>query len=287
MKKIWWLLCLLVLVGCRQQSTASSPVEVGDQTSGTTEVIEPTYQFSKTPTLFVHGYQGGRLSFGGMLRRLEREGITNKEMVLSVDTEGNVSAKGELSGKTDNPTIQVLFEDNQSHEWNQALWIKNCLAYLHDTYQVKEVNLVGHSMGGVSALRYLLTYTQDNQLPNVSKFIAIGAPFNNFAELNEGETLESVLANGPVNKSDRYADFETMLSQEPQQVQALLIAGDVSDGTQSDGTVSVSDALSVVALLSNQFSNISYQIIEGTNAQHSQLHENQDVDQMVLDFLYK
>lgn len=47
-----------------------------------------------------------------MLRRLEKS-ASSKELVLTVGTDGQIQATGDLSGKADNPMVQVLFEDNK------------------------------------------------------------------------------------------------------------------------------------------------------------------------------
>ncbi len=58
-----------------------------------------------------------------------------KELVLIVEADGQIQAEGDLSGKADNPMVQVLFEDNKNNEWNQAEWIKSCLLYLKENYR--------------------------------------------------------------------------------------------------------------------------------------------------------
>ena len=62
-------------------------------------------------------------------------------MVLTVGTDGQIQATGDLSGKADNPMVQVLFEDNKNNEWNQAEWIKTCLLYLKENYGIDKVNI--------------------------------------------------------------------------------------------------------------------------------------------------
>ncbi|MTD41425.1 alpha/beta hydrolase [Erwinia sp. CPCC 100877] len=268
---------LLIIVGCSGKQTTSENQQ-STTSSSQTEVK------TAVPTLFIHGYSGGNSSFGGMLKRLSSK--TQKELTLSVSPTGIVQAAGQLSGKADNPSVQVIFEDNKNNEWNQAEWIKNCLRYLSDTYATKEVNLVGHSMGGVSSLRYLTTYGDDTDLPKVNKFVAIAAPFNNFVELSQGETLEDVLTNGPAVQSDRYIDLASGITKVATTMQTLIIAGDLQDGSLSDGTVPAADALSTVAMLKNHGNAVSEKVFYGQNAQHSQLHENLEVDQLVADFLW-
>jgi uncharacterized alpha/beta hydrolase family protein len=268
---------LIVMAGCAGKKTVNKTQQ---STADTSQIATKT----AVPTLFIHGYGGGNRSFGGMLKRLNQK--TQKELVLTVSPTGTVQSAGQLSGKADNPSVQVLFEDNKNNEWNQAEWLKNCLRYLGETYSIKEVNLVGHSMGGVSALRYLTTYGADTSLPAVNQFIGIAAPFNNFVELSQGETMEELLANGPSVQSERYADLASGIANVSPEMQVLLIAGDLQDGSLSDGTVPESDALSTVALLKNHGNPVTEKVFYGKQAQHSQLHENPEVDQAVADFLW-
>lgn len=247
---------------------------------------EQTSQKTSVPTLFIHGYSGGTNSFGHMIQRMEKEKETKKELVLTVTEAGEVQAKGKWSNTLNNPSIQVLFEDNKSHEWNQSEWIKNCLAYLKTTYSIDEVNLVGHSMGGVGALRYLTTYGKEAELPAVRKFVGIAAPFNNFIELPQTETATMVITNGPSVQSDRYADFAAGMGNVSPSMSVLLIAGDVEDGSLGDEAVALTDALSVASLFTANGNPVSEKIFYGTGAQHSQLHENLEVDQLVAEFLW-
>lgn len=287
MKKVLLLIGLLVLTGCTQQkNTAYKEVKKNQGISHTTKVKKTTYAETTTPTLFIHGYQGGNSSFKSMLKRMEKSDITKKELVLYVADNGEVTSNGELSGKAGNPTIQVIFENNISHEWNQAEWIKNCLVFLQTKENISKVNIVGHSMGGVSALRYLLTYSEEKNLPKVEKFIAIGSPFNNFVEPSDTESIDTLISKGPKIQSDRYADFTQRIDQLPVETDYLIIAGDIEDGSESDGTVGLQDVLSIVSLLKNKTQDVSYELIYGSKGQHSQLHENPEVDQLVLDFLY-
>ncbi|OJG75086.1 hypothetical protein RV12_GL001691 [Enterococcus quebecensis] len=269
------------MVGCSGKNTAEN--KQASKTSSSSEAV----QKSAIPTLFIHGYSGGNNSFGRMIKRMEGDGLTKKELVLTVSAEGEVEAKGKLTGKENNPSIQVLFKDNKSNEWNQAEWIKNCLLYIRDTYGIKEVNLVGHSMGGASSLRYLTTFGEDQSLPKINRFVGIASPFNNFVELSNGETIDGVIDNGPAVQSERYADYVNGIEKVSKDMKALIIAGDVEDGSLSDEAVPVADALSVVSLFKTHGNEVQEKIFYGKSAQHSQLHENTEVDQLVANFLWK
>ncbi|WP_207695350.1 hypothetical protein DOK67_0001821 [Enterococcus sp. DIV0212c] len=286
-KKKYYLLAmicvLLFFAGCTSKKTSDNEHQQAAKNSTATETIQKT----SIPTLFIHGYSGGNNSFGRMIKRMEGNDRTKKELVLTVSVDGKVQAKGKLTGKKNNPSVQVLFQDNKSNEWNQAEWIKNCLTYIQKNYGVTEVNLVGHSMGGASSLRYLTTFGDDTSLPKINKFIGIAAPFNNFVELSNGETIDDVINNGPTVQSERYVDYVNGIEKVSKDIKVMIIAGDVEDGSLSDEAVPVADALSAVSLFKTHGNEVQEKIFYGKSAQHSQLHENKEVDQLVADFLWK
>lgn len=275
---------VLFISGCRQTKETSQSSEAA-KTVETTQATKEKETQSPTPTLFFHGYSGTVNSFKGMIQRLESSESGKKELTLTVDVNGNVQAEGELSKEADNPMIQVLFADNKNNEWNQTEWIKDCLSYLQQTYGINQVNLVGHSMGGVSGLRYLATYGQDQALPKVDKFVAIVAPFNDFEE-NNGQSISDELANGPAIASSRYQDYQRLIGNVPTTTQILLIAGQVSETDLSDGTVPLSSALAVYALLKQHGNQVEEKVITGENVTHSMLHENKEVDALTRQFLW-
>ena len=64
----------------------------------------------------------------------------------------------------------------------------------------------------------------------------------------------------------------------------FINGGQLSLTDLSDGTVPLSSALAVNALLRQRGTQVTSQIIKGENAQHSQLHENPEVDQLLINF---
>lgn len=274
---------IIALVGCSfGESKATSKTEKS-QLAKTGDAQE-TSEKSAVPTVFIHGYGGTINSFGGMIQRLSSEGKTKRELLITVQPDGTLNVDGQLSKKKDNPSVQVLFSANKDNEWNQTEWIYAVLKYLKQQ-GIEQVNLVGHSMGGVSSLRYLTTYGQPNDAPKINKFISIGAPFNDFTESTE--PIEEILTDGPSIKASRYQDYSNGVSNVPKGLPILLLAGKLSENEATDGTVSLMSALSTFSLLKAHGNPISYQIFTGPNAQHSQLHENPDVDKAVTNFLWK
>lgn len=278
-KRIMMLIALLVLTGC--SATKVEHTKTTQQTVSTEQVTPKT----SVPTVFFHGYSGGVGSFGSMIKRLETLVGAKKEAVIYVSATGELKQDGTVSNEETDPMIQVIFEDNKSTQDNQAFWISEVLASLK-AQGVMEVNLVGHSMGGVSVVEYLMQDQQENQ-PIVKKVVAIGAPFNEFLDTLDTQTQQELLANGPDQISDRYAAYQEGAPFLSKSLQVEIISGQVSADDLSDGTVPLASSLSMIPLLNQQGIDVHSTIITGTQAQHSALHENTQVDQVVADFLWK
>lgn len=285
-KLVVFLISLFIIISCvgcskneYDKNTAKLPKH-----STAIEHSAPLYKQKSIPTLFIHGYAGGKSSFGHMIQRIEKTGAAKQALTLTIDDDGSIHSQGNWKEKN-NPMIQVLFSNNKSHEWNQAEWIHQILVYLEKNDQVREVNIVGHSMGGVSTLRYLGNYGKDQNLPKIGKFIAIAAPFNEFIESKQ--SLKNLLQNGPNEQSPRYLDYISMKENYPQTMQVDLLADQLSRKELTDGRVPLSSSLAVFSLLKNQAITIKQHVYKGKQTQHSQLHENPKIDQEIIDFLWR
>lgn len=287
----------IVMIGCgnnkeigsvheKQLKSESISSEANEESESSKEMPDTNSpEEAGIPTLFIHGYEGTDFTFNGMLSRFEDEGYGEKQLTLTIQPDGSISEIGDWHNDSAVPFIQVLFADNKNSEWNQADWIKAILVYLKTTYQIEEVNVVGHSMGGVSSFRYLVAYGNEKTQPTVKNFIAIGAPFNDFVTGNENQTLEDLKQNGPLVLSGRYSEFATAIQHYPASTTMLNIAGDVEDGSKSDGTVSLSSSLSIGYLMEPNKRTYYEEIVSGKKASHSQLHENEKVDERIREFL--
>ncbi|MGX7131962.1 alpha/beta fold hydrolase [Enterococcus songbeiensis] len=287
MKKIGVGLFLVLLIGGWFGYKALSKNTTEPEITNVQAVKEkvPTQTKTAIPTIFFHGYSGGPSSFGGMIARFEKADIAEQVLQLRVSPSGKITEKGTWTGEKENPLIQVLFEDNKNNEWQQAEWIKSCLTYLSTTYGITKVNLVGHSMGGVSSLRYLES-GETADLPEVQKFVAIGAPFNDFLDTSTSQSIKDLMENGPSEISARYQDYQGMIQQLPTTIDFLVMGGQLSKEELTDGTVPLTSALAISGLVTAHGNNVQTEIVTGNNVQHSQLHENKQVDQLIEKFLW-
>ncbi len=273
---------LLLIGGCQRNDQQTTVSNTSEQTTNSTETVKK----SAMPTLFIHGYSGTVNSFGGMISRFESQQLAKKELVITVQADGTLQVDGSFSHANSNPMVQVLFADNTNNEWNQTDWIYTVLKYLK-SQGVDQTNIVGHSMGGVSSLRYLTTYGEPEDAAKVTKLIAIGSPFNDLIDTSNEQNLEELLESGPTQKASRYVDYQSGVSNIPENLSILLLAGKLNETTLGDGTVPTTSALSVYSLLKQNGIPVDQQVYTGQNAQHSQLHENLAVDQKIAEELWE
>lgn len=276
------LLCLVIASGCHSNNKKILTESSTNQTTGSFETSDK----SDVPTLFIHGYSGTVNSFGGMISRFENQQLAHKEMIITVQSDGTLQIDGKLSHVKNNPMIQVLFADNKSNEWNQTEWIYTVLKYLN-SQNIEQVNIVGHSMGGVSSFRFLTTYGEPEDSPKIVKLIAIGSPLNDFIDTSDQQDIDDLLLNGPTQKSDRYNDYGNGIANIPASLPILLLAGKLDSSTSNDGTVPLTSALSIYSLVKKNGNSIKQVVFTGPDAQHSRLHENKAVDQQINQFLWK
>lgn len=238
-------------------------------------------------TLFFHGYGGTKHSMGGMIQRLCSRYQATHTLDLTVNTDGTIQTSGTFEQAEKSVLINVLFADNKNNEWNQAEWIYQALQFVKTQYHVEKVNVVGHSMGGVSLFRFLETYQNQGELPTVEHFISIAAPLNEFLDTSNEQSVDGLLQQGPTQISPRYQDFQNNIANFPKNVQVSLFAGQLSASDLSDGTVPLTSALAVNQLLSSQQIPVETFVFKGVLAQHSALHANPKVDKRIVEILWK
>lgn len=243
----------------------------------------------QVPTLFLHGYAGSVNSEKFMVQRAKEQGVSKNIIIATVSSKGAIVLKGTLSKNAINPIIQVQFEDNKQGDYDKnAQWLKGVLVKLQNKYHFQNFNFVGHSMGNMTLSQYMLTYGNDQSLPQLNKQVNIARPFNGVLNMNEKVNEISVASNGkPSRMNPPYQSFRKLKQvYKGKNIDVLNIYGDLQDGTNSDGSVSTSSAKSLKYLLGDSPKSYKEQQFEGHSAQHSQLHENSKVADKLIQFLW-
>lgn len=250
-------------------------------------VIIPMYMPKKAssepsdmlPTVFMHGYKGTENSFGHMLKRFENNGWGNKALIYHVSAEGNISVYNLHSSSEKPELIQIVLENNRASFQESVTWLASVLQDMKENYQINSINLVGHSMGGIVSLKYVLEYQDASIYPTVDKLITIGSPFDGiysqeYFQINQDAAAVDLMPDSAALQSlqeNKYAlpGYMSVLS--------LGSTGDIVATPQSVGAIR-----SIIP--AEQLKEI---MISNRYLGHSALHEDDEVDQYIHSFLWK
>ena len=254
--------------------------------------LKSNYVQSRRPTLFFHGFGSSYRAEEHMVRAAESAGVTQTVIRALVDKEGQVKLEGNIPKGAINPIVEVNYEDNRQTDLKRlGSYATAVVKKLQETYGIREMNMVGHSQGNLSIIYYLLANAENQNLPQLKKQVSIaghfaGLEFDGIAEemrLPEGLTLDE---NGKPNLMNaRYQEMTQLRDILPQgQIEVLNLIGDI--GGETDGSVKNVSSLSLEYLMADKAKTYQTRLFTGDKAQHSQLHENPEVDQALIAFLW-
>ncbi|MGP4069678.1 alpha/beta fold hydrolase [Halobacillus sp. B29] len=240
-----------------------------------------------TPTVFIHGFKGGPGTFNTMMNRLEQQNVGSKRMVAYVSRQGHVTLRGSLPPSME-PFIQVLFENDRASLKQQTVWLQEVIHRLKKRHGIQQINLVGHSMGGLAATNFLLHY-QDGQYPVVQKLAVIASPYKGIKKEGYFEVHSSPAANDLKPESDALKSMILRREFFPKGVDTLVIAGVINsseeDSDHWDGLVHASSVKGMKSIV--PFGSYREEIVFGQSATHSGLHEHPEVDRVLGEFLWE
>ena len=182
----------------------------------------------------------------------------------------------------------VEFKDNRNANYAQdGEYAAAVVRELQARYGFRKMNFVAHSMGNMSILFYLLEHARNEELPQLQKQVNIANHVNGLEGMDLPANL-TILDNHtgqPSAMSDSYQKLLGLREIYPQdQVDVLNIYGDFKN--ESDGSVLNVSSRSLKYLVIDNAKSYQEKRVTGSLAQHSQLHENPEVDRLLIDFLW-
>ena len=254
----------------------------------TKELNSSDYIQSRTPTLFFHGYGSSANAEKHMVEAARQAGVTQTIITATVDSHAQVTLKGDIPKDAVNPIVMVEFTDNRNANYAQVgEYASAVVRELQARYSFKKMNFVAHSMGNMSILFYLLEHAQNEELPQLQKQVNIANHVNGLEgmDLPANLTILDSKTGEPSAMSDSYQKLLGLREIYPQdQVDVLNIYGDFKN--QSDGSVLNVSSRSLKYLVIDTAKSYQEKRVTGPLAQHSQLHENPEVDRLLIDFLW-
>ncbi|RXI76718.1 alpha/beta hydrolase [Levilactobacillus suantsaii] len=241
------------------------------------------------PTLFFHGSDSSYRAEIHMVGAIKHAGLSNKRSVIRANVAGNGKVRliGKLTKRTKNPIVEVNYlRSSYKADKTWGRWAKNVVVKLQKTYHFKRLNLVGHSMGNTAILYYLVHNARNRHLPQVMKQVALGGHCDGV--LGEGDyphRLKLARSGRPNYITASYRYLLALRKCYPRSAAVLNIYGDLKNGTDSDGRVSNASSRSLRYLVVRAHRYRDRQVV-GARAQHSRLHNNAQVDRLLMRFLW-
>ena len=250
------------------------------------------YVQSTTPTLFFHGGGSSYHAEEHMVNAAKKAGVTSTVLRANVSDDGKVTLHGSMHRGAINPIVEVNYDNNRQLNFaKHGEYATNVVKTLQARYKISKVNMVGHSLGNISIIYYMLQNGQDKKMPQLQKQVKIAGHFAglNFkgmpAAIRQPAGLALASDGKPTKMNASYQQMTAARQAYPKrQVAVLNIIGDI--GGHTDGTVPNVSSLSLKYLVEPRAKSYQVVTIKGKDAQHSKLHSNAQVDRALIQFLW-
>lgn len=255
------------------------------------------YVQSATPTIFVHGWGSSSHAEEKMANAARNAGVTKTVVRADVARNGSVTFNHKLPANAINPIVEVNLADNKLAGYGQngnyvrgyhhgGTYVKDVVQALEKQHHYSAINLVGHSMGNLEIINYINDNTDNKQLPRVNHLVAIAGHYNGLVGQSQAEKATLDSAGKPSWMDPTYQELLSLRKTFPRNTRVLNIYGDLQNGTHSDKDVPVNSAKSLKYLVAGRAKSYQEVEIKGKNAQHSKLHNNSQVNQELIEFLW-
>lgn len=254
------------------------------------------YRQTTTPTIFFHGYGSSYRAERQMANYARKQGVTNTVVRANVARNGRVTWHGTIPPKARNPIILVNLDNNKMTATERkdfvkvydqrSQYVKAVVVTMQKRYGFKHMNLVAHSMGNLLVANYIKNNAHNKHLPQIDHVVAIAGHFNGFnGEAGAKQTSIDPQTGKPNRMLPGYRALLPLRHTFPKTTRVLNIYGDQGDG--NDGAVPVASARSYRYLVATRARSYQEEKITGHDAQHSRLHESQQVDRLLVNFLWR
>ncbi|GAA3638060.1 alpha/beta hydrolase [Lactobacillus hamsteri] len=263
------------------------------------EIASVKVESRTVPTFFFHGWGSSYHAEEDMVKAIKHAGVTKSVIRANVTRSGKVILHGRLNKNARNPIIEVNFDDNKlsgyqgdyvrAYENAGSRYVKNVIQKVTSKYHYNQINIVAHSMGNLEVAYYFKRYPELQKQIQVNHFISMAGHYDGIiGENDKPNQLKIDKKTGkPSFMRPEYRGLLPLRKTFPRNTRVLNIFGNREDGTNSDGPVSNASARSLRYLINGRAKSYRELMIRGKNAQHSKLHNNRQVNQAIVNFLWR
>ena len=235
----------------------------------------PASKVEIRPIIMIPGSSATENRFNRMVKKLNRNQHPHHSLVrIKVWNDGHMTYRGHLRKKDKQPIFVVGFQNNRDGYENikqQAAMFNSALTVLREKYFFNSFKALGHSNGGLVFTAFLQQYLANHSELEMEKLLTIGSPYN----------LNKKNINHRVEMLD---DFISNQENLPKKLQHLSIMGIFfRDG---DGIVHKSSVEAGSLIYKGKIASHREVVIVGKDAHHSSLPQNEQVVDLIKEFLF-
>ena len=228
-----------------------------------------------SPVIMVPGSSATTERFNELVKLLNQN-IPTKHSVLkiNVSTNGNLSYSGSINKNDNEPFIIIGFKNNKDGYSNikkQAGWLDEAFEAISQDYKFNNFKAFGHSNGGLIWTYWLEHYysTYSDEI-TMKRLMTVGTPYN-FSEKNIN------------HKTQMLEDFIKCKNRLPKSLVVYSVSG--GKNYESDGIVPEASVAAGKYIFQKQVKSYTAMTITGDKADHSDLPQNQQVVQVIQQYL--
>lgn len=240
------------------------------------------------PVFYIHGFRGGDYTTEKMIHSaLKFNNKKNKEYLrANINWRGKITYEGTWTDDL-HPIIQVVFQNKWVGSNQISYWMSKLLFDLRTKHSFETYDAVGHSLGAVALVLVNLKEKTHPYIPKLKKLVLIAGPFNGVIGLGDLPNVNRIKADGrPAFMSPTYFRIFMGRNSVSKDLKVLNIYGNVEDFSNSDKYISVTSVKSIEYILRPRVKEYIDYPVNGSNAEHSLLHDDSGILKMMNGFIY-
>lgn len=237
------------------------------------------------PIIYIHGFRGGDYTTRVMVEEAGKSKGDPRFLKVEADLTGHIKLTGTYTGDSQ-PIIQLALKDRIAGYQAINYYLSFLLPFLSQKYGFTRYSAVAHSLGSPCVVATEMRYAKKKKFPHLVKCALIAGPFNGVMYLGDIPNLNHLTRSGrPSLMTPHYSYMLRHRGDFNPAIQVLNIYGNVLDTTNSDRFISVISAKSIRYVLAPHARFYQEVEVRGENAEHSQMHDEPFVINILDHFL--
>lgn len=296
-KKMAFLVSLLVIVMIA--AGAGFYLSKNKQTEEVATVAPVKVVNKNIPTFFFHGYGSSYHAEAKMTAAIQQAHASNIIVRDMVDKKGRDKLIGQIGCHAKNPLVKVGFIDNRlrsahgsytrAYYSTGSRYVRNAINLVTRKYHYRAINVVSHSMGNLEFANYLLRFRNEKRFPQVKHWASMAGNYDGIVGVNDEPNRTQIdPQTGRLNRMEpEYRALLGLRNTFPRETRVLNIFGNLEDGSNSDGDVTNASDRSLRYLINGRSKSYRELMIRGRGGQHSRLHNNAQVNRVLIRFIWQ